>query len=92
MIDDKNNKYLRIFIINHKNTINIIYLVRLLCGEQTFRENIHPLSCSPRGVFANLRVTFKLLLLACYSTSVTGGFFLSSATNVFNFSIGTILQ
>ena len=28
MICDKNNKYLRIFIINHKNTINTIYLVR----------------------------------------------------------------
>ena len=30
IIYDKNNKYLRIFIINHKNTKNIIYLVRLL--------------------------------------------------------------
>jgi hypothetical protein len=27
MIYDKNNKYLRSFIINHKNTINTIYLV-----------------------------------------------------------------
>jgi hypothetical protein len=38
MIYDKNNKYLRSFVINHKNTINAIYLVMLLCGEQTFRE------------------------------------------------------
>jgi hypothetical protein len=30
IIYDKNNKYLRIFIINHKNTINIIYFVGLL--------------------------------------------------------------
>jgi hypothetical protein len=45
------------------------------------------LSCSPRGVFANLRVTFKLLFWDSDTTSVMGGFFLSSATNVFNFSI-----
>jgi hypothetical protein len=42
MIYDKTNKYLRIFIINHKNTINIIYLVGLLGGKQTFHENIRP--------------------------------------------------
>ena len=34
----KNNKYLRIFIINHKNAINLIYPdIQLgLCGEQRF--------------------------------------------------------
>jgi hypothetical protein len=37
-------------------------------------------------------VTFKLLLLNSDTTSGMGGFFLSSATNVFNFWIGTILQ
>ena len=40
----------------------------------------------------NLRVTFKLLLLNSDKTTVMGGFILSSATNVFNFWIGTILQ
>ena len=51
-----------------------------------FRENIPPpLSCSPRGVFANLRVTFKLLFLDSHTTSVMGGFFLSIATIMFNF-------
>jgi hypothetical protein len=30
MIYDKNNKYFRIFIITHKNTMYIMYLVRLL--------------------------------------------------------------
>jgi hypothetical protein len=40
----KNNKYLRIFIINHKNTINIIYPDIQLgrCWRTTFRENIRP--------------------------------------------------
>jgi hypothetical protein len=51
-----------------------------------------PLSCSPRGVFANLCGTFKLLLFDFDRTSVMGAFILSSATNVFNFWIGTILQ
>jgi hypothetical protein len=43
-----------------------------------------------RGVFANLRVTFKLLLLGSDTTSVIGRFFLSSATNVLNFCIENI--
>ena len=47
---------------------------------KSFRENIHPLSCSPRGVFVNLRVTFKLLLFDYDRTSVMGGFILSSST------------
>ena len=59
-----------------------MYLVRLLFWRL----------CKPRGVFANLRATFKLLLLDSKRTSVMGGFFLStSATNVFNFWIETIL-
>jgi hypothetical protein len=61
-------------------------------ANKRFVKIFTPLSCKPRGVFANLRVTFKLLLLDCDRASVMGGFFLSSATNVFNFSNGTILQ
>ena len=40
----KNNKYLRIFIINHKNTVNIIYPDIQLgrCWRTMFRENIRP--------------------------------------------------
>ena len=39
---DKNNKYLHIFIINHKNTINIIYLLGLIVvvANRRFREDI----------------------------------------------------
>ena len=95
IIDDKNTQIVIVFIITHKNTINIMYLVAVACGgEQTFRENIHPppLLCSPRGVFANLRVTFKLLLLNSDRTTIMGGFFLPSTNNVFNFWIGTIPQ
>jgi hypothetical protein len=52
MIDDKNTQIFIGFIINHKNTINIIYLLGFCGGEQTFLENIRPpLSCSLRGVF-----------------------------------------
>ena len=40
MIDDKNTQIRIIFIMNHKNTINIMYLVRCCGGEQTFRKNI----------------------------------------------------
>jgi hypothetical protein len=76
MFYDKNTQIFIVFIINHKNTkIYSVFIVRLLWREQTFRENIHPLSCSPRGVFVILRVTFKLLLLDCDTTSVMGGFF-----------------
>jgi hypothetical protein len=52
MLDDKNTQIFIGFIINHKNTINIIYLLGFCGGEQTFLENIRPpLSCSLRGVF-----------------------------------------
>ena len=47
-----------------------------------------PLSSSPRGVFANLRVTFKLLLLNSDRTTVMGGFFLPSTNIFFNFGLG----
>jgi hypothetical protein len=84
-----------VFIINHKNTIYIMYLVRSLW----WRTNVSwkyspPLSCSPRGVFANLRVTFKLLLFDFDRTSVMGDFFQfqMQIMHVFNFWIGTILQ
>ena len=66
MIYDKNNKYLRSFVINHKNTINTIYLVMFLSfcgGEQTFRENIHPppVMC-PREVFAKIARDFQMFV------------------------------
>ena len=42
-----------------------------------------PLSCSPRGVFENLRVTFKLLLLESDRTSVR---------EVFSFQVQLMFQ
>jgi hypothetical protein len=61
MIYDKNNKYLRIFIINHKNTLNIIYLVGLLLvANKRFMKIFAP----PVEKFSwRLRVTFKLIVL-----------------------------
>ena len=57
----KNNKYLRIFIINHKNAINIIYPDIQLdrCGEQRFVKIFAPLSSSHEEFSRRLRVTFK---------------------------------
>jgi hypothetical protein len=72
-----------------------MYLVRLLwpvVANKRFVKIFTPLLYSPRGVFANLRVTFKLLLLNSDWTTIVGGFFLPSANNVFYFWIGTILQ
>jgi hypothetical protein len=61
-------------------------------ANKRFVKIFTPPVCSPRGVFTNLRVTFKLLLLNSDKTTVLGGFLLSNTTNVFNFSIGNILQ
>jgi hypothetical protein len=56
-----------------------MYLVKLLWWRLNvswkYSHPPPPLSCRPRGVFANLRVTFKLLLLDSDRTSVMGGFF-----------------
>ena len=41
MIDVKITQIFIVFIINHKNIINIVCLVRLLWWQQTFRENIY---------------------------------------------------
>jgi hypothetical protein len=60
--------------------------------HETFVKIFTPLSSSPRGVFANLRVTFKLLLLNSDRTTIMGGFTLPSTNNFFNFWIETILQ
>ena len=97
MIYDKNNKYLRSFVINLKNTINTIYLVMFLSfcgGEQTFRENVHPpppVMC-PREIFAKIARNFQMFVFYFEPNWYTGGFFLPNGTNIVNFSIGTILQ
>jgi hypothetical protein len=68
MIYDKNTQILIIiFIINHKKTINIVYLVTSLVAVVANKRFVKifthppppPLSCNPRGVFANLRVIFS---------------------------------
>jgi hypothetical protein len=90
---DKNNKYLRSFVINHKNTINTIYLVMFLWLRTNFRENIHPpLSCVHENFSRRSRVTFKWFVFYFEPKWYTRGFFLPNGTNVVNFSIGTILQ
>jgi hypothetical protein len=84
--DFKNTQIFIVFIINHKNTINIMYLVRLLwpvvANKRFVKIFTPPLSCSPRGVFANLRVTFKLLLLNSDRTTIMGGFFRPSRLQI----------
>jgi hypothetical protein len=61
-------------------------------ANKRFVKIFTPLLCSSRGVFANLRMTFKLLLLNSDRTTIMGDFFLPSTNNVFNFWIWTILQ
>jgi hypothetical protein len=80
----KNNKYLRIFIINHKNTINIIYPdIQLGCWwGTTFRKNIRP-PC--QGIFAKIACDFQMICFYSYPEFVVGGFFLPSTNNVFKF-------
>jgi hypothetical protein len=59
MIYDKNNKYLRIFIINHKNTLNIIYLVGLLLvANKRFMKIFAPPPC--REVFVKIARDFQI--------------------------------
>ena len=89
MIYDKNNKYLRSFVINHKNTINTIYLVML---SKRFVKTFTPCHVSTTEVFAKISRDFQMICFYFEPKWFTGGFFLPSATNVFNFSIGTILQ
>ena len=90
---DKSNKYLPSFIINHKNTINTIYLVRLLWRRTNVSWKYSPpLSCVHEKFSRRLRVTFKLFVLYFKPKWFTGGFFLPNTNNIFNFSIGTILQ
>jgi hypothetical protein len=45
-----------------------------------------------RGIFAKIARDFQMIFFYSYPEFVMGGFFLPSGTNVFNFSIRTILQ
>ena len=72
MIYDKNNKYLPSFIINHENTINTIYLVRLLwsqnkdflcavvANKRFVKISPPPVMC-PREVFAKIARDFQMI-------------------------------
>ncbi len=51
-----------------------------------------PLSSSPRGVFAKIAREFQILCLVYHTICVMVAFYLLNAANVFNFSIGTVLQ
>jgi hypothetical protein len=93
MIYDKNNKYLRSSVINHKNTINTIYLVMFLWWRTNVSWKYPPLlSCVHEKFSRKLRVTFKWFVFYSEPKWYTGGFFLPNGTNIVNFSIGTILQ
>jgi hypothetical protein len=89
MIQYKNNKYLRIFIINHNNTINIIYLVytSLLANKRFVKISPPPVKW-PQGIFVKIAHDFQIICFYSYPEFVIGGFFLSSATNVFIFRLG----
>jgi hypothetical protein len=93
MICEKNNKYLRSFVINHKNTINTIYLVMFLWWRTKVSWRYPPpLSCVHEKFSRRLRVTFKWFVFYFEPKWYTGGFLLPNGTNIVNFSIGTILQ
>jgi hypothetical protein len=65
LIGDNNTQIFIVFIINNKNAINIIKCSWLAVVANTRFVKIFsppPLLCIPRGVFANLRVTFKLFI------------------------------
>jgi hypothetical protein len=69
-----------------------VRLFALVANKRFVKIFTPALLCNPRGVFANLRVTFKLLLLNSDRTTIMGGFFLPSTNNISNFWIRTILQ
>jgi hypothetical protein len=107
MIYDKTTQIFIVFIINHKNTIYLVRLLwwrtnlvpsKMPWVRGCWRTNVSwkyappPLSCVHEKFSRRLRVTFKWFVFYFESKWFTGGFFLPSATNVFNFSIGTILQ
>jgi hypothetical protein len=66
------------YMTGHKsqkyNKYNVLSLVAVVANKR-FVKIFTPLSSSPQGVFANLRVTFKLLLFNSDRTTVMGGFF-----------------
>jgi hypothetical protein len=84
----KHRQIFIVLIIYHKNTINIINLVGLLW----WRTNV--IIPPPHRQVAHERFLrrFRIICFYCDPKCVLEGFFLSSAMNVFNFAIGTILQ
>jgi hypothetical protein len=71
-----------------------MYLVRLTWWPENkrFVKISPPLSCVHEKFSRRLRVTFKWFVFYFEPKWFTRGFFLPTGTNVFNFSIGTILQ
>jgi hypothetical protein len=67
-----------------------MYLVRLLWWRTNVSWKYSPLPC--HVAHEEFSRTCAWRNIYCDTTSVMGGFFLSSATNVFNFSIRNILQ
>jgi hypothetical protein len=59
-----------------------------MVANKRFVKIFTPLLCKPRGVFANLRVTFKLPILNSDRTTIMGGFFLPNTNNISNFGFG----
>ena len=93
MIYNKNNKYLRSFVINHKKTINTNVFSYVSVEANIFvKIFIPPLSCVHEKFSRRLRVTFKLFVYYFEPKWYTGGFFLPNGANVANFWIGTIIQ
>jgi hypothetical protein len=93
MIYDKTTQIFIVLIIIHKNTINTLYLVRLLWWRTHVSwKYSHPLSCVHEKFSRRLRVTFKRCVFYFEPKWSTGGFFLPNGTNAVNFSIGNILQ
>jgi hypothetical protein len=61
MIYDKTTQIFIVFIINHKTTINTIYLVVFVVANKRFVKIFTPPVMCPREVFAKIARDFQMI-------------------------------
>ncbi len=73
-------------------TLNMLYLLGCSGGASCKYSPPPPCQVAHEEFSQRLRVNFKFYVLVYHTICVMVGFYLLNAANVFNFSIGTVLQ
>ncbi len=73
-------------------TLNMLYLLGCCGGASCKYSPPPPCQVAHEEFSRRLRVNFKFYVLVYHTICVMVAFYLLNAANVFNFSIGTVLQ